>query len=84
VYFTTHAYLGRDNADPKIDTFRKAYSRAYQGRAPNAFAALGYDTVHLLVAAINRARSAGSNSLLDALARRLQHRRFTRSRNNFP
>ena len=50
VYFTTHAYLGEDNPDPIVRAFREAFTRSY-GRAPDAFAALGYDTVGVLVAA---------------------------------
>jgi branched-chain amino acid transport system substrate-binding protein len=68
IYFTTHAYLGGDNSDPKVEAFRKAYSQSYEGSLPDAFAALGYDTVRLLAAAIARAKSAAPDAVLDGLA----------------
>jgi branched-chain amino acid transport system substrate-binding protein len=68
VFFTTHAYLGEDNPDPRIVAFREAYARAYPGIAPDAFAALGYDTVRLLAAAIARAKSVAPSAVLEALA----------------
>ena len=58
VYFTTHAYLGEDNLNPLVQNFRKAYSDAYDGDHPDAFAALGYDTVRLLMTAIDHAGSS--------------------------
>jgi branched-chain amino acid transport system substrate-binding protein len=68
VFFTTHAYLGKDNPDPKVAAFREAYTNAYPGSAPDAFAALGYDTVRLLSAAITQAKSAEPAAALEALA----------------
>ena len=68
VFFTTHAYLGKDNPDPRVAAFRKVYTSAYPGSAPDAFAALGYDTVRLLAAAIARAQSADPAAVLEALA----------------
>ena len=44
IYFTTHAYLGADNPDPRVQAFRAAFAKAYPGKEPDAFAALGYDT----------------------------------------
>ena len=57
VFFTTHAYLGSDNPDPKVINFRKAYMNANNGRQPNAFSALGYDTANLIMTAISKANS---------------------------
>jgi len=57
VYFTTHAYLGSDNPDPKVINFRKAYMNANSGSAPNAFSALGYDSANLIMTAISKANS---------------------------
>ncbi len=57
VYFTTHAYLGSDNPDPKVINFRKAYMNANKGSTPNAFSALGYDTANLIMTAISKANS---------------------------
>jgi branched-chain amino acid transport system substrate-binding protein len=67
VFFTTHAYLGADNPDPRVVAFREAYARAYPGHTPDAFSALGYDTVRLLAAAITRAKSAAPAEVLEAL-----------------
>lgn len=55
VYFTTHVYLGDDNPDPRVIAFAKAYSMAYDGAEPDGFAALAYDAVGLLLAAIDAA-----------------------------
>lgn len=68
VFFTTHAYLGKDNPDPRVSAFREVYTNAYPGSAPDAFAALGYDTMRLLAAAITRAKSADPASVLKAMA----------------
>ena len=66
VYFTTHAYLGKDNPDPVVQAFRRAYADAY-GSDPDAFAALGYDAAHLLMSAIRAAGSADPADVLQAL-----------------
>jgi len=68
IYFTTHAYLGADNTDPKVAAFRKAYTRGYPDTSIDAFAALGYDSVNLLAAAINRAGSTDPAKVREALA----------------
>jgi branched-chain amino acid transport system substrate-binding protein len=69
VYFTTHAYLGADNSNPAVRNFRKAYSKAYPKRTPDAFAALGYDTARLLMAAVKSAGSTEPDAVRRALAR---------------
>jgi branched-chain amino acid transport system substrate-binding protein len=68
VFFTTHAYLGTDNPDPRVTAFRKAYVEAYPGSAPDAFAALGYDAARLLIAAVAAAGSADPQEVRAALA----------------
>lgn len=68
VYFTTHAYLGADNPDPRVTAFRKAYAEDYPDSPVDAFAALGYDTVYLLAAAITRAQSSKPDEVMMALA----------------
>ena len=67
VYFTTHAYLGPDNPDPAVAAFREAYAEAYPGETADAFAALGYDTVNLILAAVAQAGSASPAKVLAAL-----------------
>jgi branched-chain amino acid transport system substrate-binding protein len=68
IYFTTHAYLGADSADPRVQAFRMLYVKAYPGDEPGAFAALGYDTARLLLNAIKSAGSADPAAVLKALA----------------
>jgi branched-chain amino acid transport system substrate-binding protein len=68
VFFTTHAYLGEDNDNPKIVAFRRAYTRAYPDAIPDAFAALGYDAARLLITAIRHAASTDPEEVRNALA----------------
>jgi branched-chain amino acid transport system substrate-binding protein len=69
VFFTTHAYLGEDNLDPRVKVFREAYLAAYPDSTPDAFAALGYDAARLLMAAISAAGSSDPQDVRDALAK---------------
>ena len=68
VFFTTHAYLGPDNPDPQVTAFRKAYVHAYPGSTPTAFAALGYDTARLIMAAVAKAGSTDPDDVRRALS----------------
>ena len=68
VFFTTHAFLGADDADPRAAAFRGAYAAAHGGATPDAFAGLGYDTVKLLLAAVADAGSVEPAAVRDALA----------------
>ena len=67
VYFTTHVYLGDDSADGQVRAFVEAYEAAYPGEGPTAFAALGYDAVGLIAAAIERSGTATPQGVLDGL-----------------
>ncbi|MGE5146384.1 MAG: ABC transporter substrate-binding protein [Candidatus Eiseniibacteriota bacterium] len=69
VYFTTHAYLGADNPDARVQAFRALFAAAYPGQQPDAFTALGYDTARLLLAAIASAGSAEPDAVRAALAK---------------
>lgn len=66
-YFTNH-YSSQDK-DPKIVAFVEAYKAKYNGKEPDAFAALGYDAVQLLVQAIKDANSAEPQDIAVALAK---------------
>lgn len=66
VYFATHASMG--NPAEKVRNFVAAYKAAHNTEPENAFAALGYDTMHLLADAIRRAGSADSAKVRKALA----------------
>ena len=67
VYFSTHALMDTGGGTDGIKKFIAAYNKEY-GRDPeNAFAALGYDTVYLLVDAIKRAGSMDAKALKSAI-----------------
>jgi branched-chain amino acid transport system substrate-binding protein len=68
IYFTTHAYLGADDPDPRVQAFRVLYAKAYPGQEADAFSALGYDTARLLMAAIKSAGSTQPQAVRKALA----------------
>ena len=67
IYFTTHAYFGEDNLEPKVQEFRQAYLVKF-GEAPDAFAGLGYDAMNLLVLAVKKAASDEPAKVLKALS----------------
>lgn len=64
-YYTTHFYF--ESTEPKVQEFVKAYKAKYNEN-PDAMAALGYDSVFILVEAIKRAGGTESAKLRDALA----------------
>lgn len=66
-YFSTH--YAADNPTPKITAFVDAYKKRYNGKVPDAMAALGYDSVMFLADGIKRAGGTASASLRDALAK---------------
>lgn len=65
--FITNHYSS-DDPDEKIQDFLTKFKEKNKGQAPNAFNALGYDTVYLLKDAIERAGSTDSEKIKDALA----------------
>jgi branched-chain amino acid transport system substrate-binding protein len=65
-YFSTH--YASDAATPAITAFVNAYKKRYNGKVPDAMAALGYDSAMFLVDAIKRAGTTDSKALRDALA----------------
>ncbi|MCA9866031.1 MAG: ABC transporter substrate-binding protein [Anaerolineae bacterium] len=67
VYFTTHAFVDSANPDPAMAAFMAAYRQAYPGQEASAFAALGYDTARLIVAAVAEAGSDAPATVLAAL-----------------
>lgn len=64
-YFTNH-YSSQDK-DPKIVEFVKSFKEKYN-KEPDAFAALGFDSVQILVQAIKDAGEADPVKVKDALA----------------
>jgi len=64
--FITNHYSSGDPSE-QIQNFVKAFSTEYDGKSPDAFNALGYDTGYLLADAIKRAGSTDSVKLKEAL-----------------
>lgn len=64
-YFTNH-YSNQDK-DPKVVSFVEAYKAKFN-KDPDAFVALGYDSVQILVQAIKDAGVAEPQAIRDALA----------------
>ncbi len=60
VYFTTHAFLDQH------PEFVQRYTRVY-GEPPDAFSALGYDSVMLLASALTRAGTRSLDDILKAM-----------------
>jgi len=58
-YFSTH--YSPDAGGPKGKAFVDAYKKRYNGKLPDAMAALGYDSAMILADAIKRASSADGN-----------------------
>ena len=67
VYFTTHALMDATGGTDPIKKFITDYNAEYGHDPENAFAALGYDTVYLLVDAIKRAGSTDSAAVKAAI-----------------
>ncbi|MGG0643312.1 ABC transporter substrate-binding protein [Sporosarcina gallistercoris] len=64
--YTTNHYSS-DDPDGAVKAFNDKFNEEY-GKSPDAFNALGYDTVYLLKDAIERAGSVDSTKIKDALA----------------
>ena len=67
MFFTTHALMDATGGTDGIKKFIAAYKAEYGNDPENAFAALGYDTVYLLVDAIKRAGSTDSAAVKTAI-----------------
>lgn len=66
-YITNHYSSG--DPDETIQKFVEAFSKKYDGAKPDAFNALGYDSVYLLVDAMDRAgTTTDKEKIKDALA----------------
>ncbi len=64
-YYSTH--FSPENTDPLVQKFVQKF-RAHYGESPDAFAALGYDSLYVLVDAIKRAGTTEEPQLRDAIA----------------
>lgn len=65
-YITNH-YSSSDS-DAKVQDFVKAFQAKYNGKSPDAFNALGYDSAYFLADAIKRAGSGDPQKIQKALA----------------
>lgn len=65
-YFTNH--YSPDEDRPAVKKFVEAYRKKFNGKVPDAMAALGYDTMNLVADAIKRAGSDDPAKIRDALA----------------
>lgn len=65
-YITNH--YSSEDPDEKIQTFVSAFKEKYDDKSPDAFNALGYDSVYLLADAIERAGELDSTKIKDELA----------------
>ena len=66
-FFSTHALMDATGGTDGIKKFIAAYNKEYGHDPENAFAALGYDTVYVLVDAIKRAGSMDGKALKAAI-----------------
>lgn len=65
-YFSTH--YSSEEGSPKGKAFIEDYKARYNGKTPDAMAALGYDSAMILADAIERAGSTEGAKIRDALA----------------
>lgn len=65
--FITNHYSSSDS-DQKVQDFVKAFKDKYDGKSPDAFNALGYDSAYFLADAIKRAGSTDAKQIQKALA----------------
>lgn len=66
-YITNHYSSG--DSDAKVQEFVKAFKAKYNGKSPDAFTALGYDSGYFLADAIKRAKSSDSVKIKEAMAK---------------
>ncbi len=64
-YFSNHYFV--DDTDEKVATFVSNYEGKYNGEVPNAFAALGYDSLYIMKQAIEAAGSTDKAAITSAL-----------------
>lgn len=67
VFFSTHAFMSEDGTSA-VKKFFTGYKQEYNTEPENAFAALGYDTLGLVAAAIARADSVEPDKVREAIS----------------
>ncbi|WML50418.1 ABC transporter substrate-binding protein [Neobacillus sp. PS3-34] len=66
--FITNHYSSGDK-DKKVQDFVDAFKKKYNGKSPDAFSALGYDSAYFLADAIKRAGSGDPEKIKKAMAK---------------
>jgi branched-chain amino acid transport system substrate-binding protein len=67
IYFTTHAFITKNNPDLQVQQFIKSYEKTYKKVPDTSFSGLGYDTVKLLAEAIKQSASTSADKIRTAL-----------------
>jgi branched-chain amino acid transport system substrate-binding protein len=65
-FYSTH--FTPENKEPKVAEFVRKYRGRWNNETPDAYSALGYDALYILVDAIKRAGGTESKKLRDAIA----------------
>ena len=65
-YFSTHC--SPEQGTPEMSAFVEAYKKRFNGKSPDALAALGYDSAMVLIDAMKRANTTESVALRNAIA----------------
>ncbi len=65
-YFSNH--YSAESTDPRVQDFISAYKKKYNGKVPDAMAALGYDAAKILADSLKRAGATDGPKLRDAIA----------------
>jgi branched-chain amino acid transport system substrate-binding protein len=63
------SHFSPETPAPEIEKFVADYAAGHAGRAPDAFAALGYDTLRVLAHALERAKSTEPGAIRGAITR---------------
>ncbi|MES2614526.1 MAG: ABC transporter substrate-binding protein [Bdellovibrionota bacterium] len=77
IYYTTHAFVNTETADPIVQIFIKDYVEKFHSEPDGSFAALGFDTVYLLARAVNIAQSTSASKVAEALHKIKNHHLVT-------
>ncbi|RJR32895.1 MAG: amino acid ABC transporter substrate-binding protein [Deltaproteobacteria bacterium] len=75
LYFATHSFRGETR--PEVRLFVEAYRKEYGHPPENAFAALGFDAMGMIAAAIRRSKSTSPASLCPALSQTMGYNGVT-------
>ncbi len=70
-YYSTH--FTPENKDAEVVKFVEKFKKRWSNETPDAYAALGYDALYVLVAAIKRAGGTEEPALRDAIAATTNH-----------